>query len=473
MIVRTRFAPSPTGRPHIGSIWLALFSYIWAKQNNGQFILRIDDTDQERLVAESEQEIKDVLLWFGINYDAYYKQSERLEIYHKHCLDLISSGNAYYCFCSKDRLDSLRAIQQNNHQPTKYDRYCLALADTEISSKLNSGVSKVVRLKIPDDQTTTVMDIVRGEIVFKNNLLDDSVLLKSDGYPTYHLASIVDDHLMEITHVIRAEEWLSSAPKHIILYRAFNWEVPKLAHLPLILGTDRSKLSKRHGAVAALDFRDLGYLKDAFINFLVLLGWNPKNNQEIFSLDQLIKEFSFEKMNKSGAIFDINKLDWFNHYYIQRLSIDELLQESLPFITKAKLPATDLEFVKRILTVIKDRLRKLSEFQSLANFFFALPDYEKELLPWKAMPLPRVKDRLQIILELFANVSEEEFTSQNLERLIKNLISEKSFEVGETCWPLRVALTGVKNSPGPFDVAWVLGKPETLTRIKIAIQKLS
>src|SRR3989338_6903326 len=348
--VRTRFAPSPTVSLHIGSLRTALFSFLWARKNNGKFILRVEDTDKSREVAGSLQEIVQTLTDFGIAPDegfywdnglkekgefGPYLQSQRLEIYKKYAEELVSKNHAYYCFCSPQRLEELRKQQQDQKLPPKYDKQCLKLSPEEVKQKLTAGEPHVIRLNVPLDQKIRFTDLVHGEIEIPSNDIDDQVLLKSDGYPTYHLAVVIDDYLMKITHVIRGVEWIPSTPKHILLYSAFGWESPKFAHAPNILGKSGKKLSKRESDVSVKEFIEKGYLPEALLNFIAFLGWNPKTDQEIFTLIELIDQFSLEKLNKSGAVFDLDKLDWINGLYIRKMDPTELISKAASFFKKS------------------------------------------------------------------------------------------------------------------------------------------
>ena len=335
-LVRVRFAPSPTGYLHVGGLRTALYNYLFARKNNGKFILRIEDTDRNRYVEGAVEKLISSLKWCGLEYDegpdvegqyGPYMQSERLALYKQHAQQLVDAGKAYYCFCTPERLEALREDQQRRKLPqAKYNKLCLSLSKKEIDEKLSSGIQHVIRLNVEPDQKIIFDDIIRGKIEFESNNVDDQVLIKGDGYPTYHLANVVDDHLMEISHVIRGEEWLSSTPKHVLLYNFFGWEKPHFAHLPLLLNPDRSKLSKRQGDVAVEDYRDKGYLKDALVNFVALLGWNAGDDQEFYYIDELIQKFSLEKVNKSGAVFDLEKLNWLNAEHLRKKSNDELLK---------------------------------------------------------------------------------------------------------------------------------------------------
>ncbi|HIE03586.1 MAG TPA: glutamate--tRNA ligase, partial [Candidatus Latescibacteria bacterium] len=324
-MVRVRFAPSPTGRLHVGSAHTALFNWLFARHHGGAFVLRIEDTDRSRVVEGALEDILEGLRWLGLDWDeGPYFQSERVEIYRRHADVLLERGWAYRCFCSPERLERMRREQQARGEPPKYDRRCRDLPPDEVKGRVEAGEPNVIRLKVPLEGETKFVDLIRGEIVFRNSELDDLILLKSDGFPTYHLASVVDDHLMGITHVLRAEEWISSTPKHVLLYEAFGWEPPNFAHLPLILGPDKSKLSKRHGATALLDYRDKGYLPEAMANFLALLGWSPGDGREKLSGEEMIEEFSLEGMGKRGSVFDETKLEWLNGLCIRELPPEQL-----------------------------------------------------------------------------------------------------------------------------------------------------
>ncbi|MBI4281519.1 glutamate--tRNA ligase [Candidatus Uhrbacteria bacterium] len=466
--IRVRFAPSPTGDPHIGSIWTALMNWLFARSQGGVFVLRIEDTDQARLVPGSSEKIIEMLKWYGLNYDeGPVYQSKRLSLYQKYADMLVGKKHAYYCFCSAERLAELRKTAEANKQPSKYDRHCLTLDTKEIEQRKGSGEKFVIRLKIPEGKTSFI-DLIRGKVEFDNALIDDQVLLKSDGFPTYHLANVVDDYEMKISHVIRAEEWLSSTPKHIILYQAFGWKPPEFAHLPLILGADRSKLSKRHGATGALAFRDEGYLPEAMCNFLALLGWNSGTDKEIFSLEELVKAFSLEAINKSGAIFNREKLDWVNGMYLRKLSIAEFTERAKPFLPDA---VGDSTFIENALATVQERVKRLSELPALTNFYFKQPEYDGALLVWKKATPEITKDRLT---KLAAFYSSSQFSADDkaLEEMTKAFIAKEQIETGETLWPMRVALSGEKASPGPFQIAVVLGKEKTIARLQTAIDKL-
>ena len=478
--IRTRFAPSPTGTPHVGNIRTALFAYLFAKHNNGKFILRIEDTDQSRSQEGSIQVILDALNWLGLDIDegviseteekgdhSPYTQSKRLEIYKKYAQELIDSKHAYYCFCPQERLTVLREIQKQEKQPPKYDGHCLKLSPKEIKAKLVAKEKYVIRMKIPKGDTVFT-DLVKGKITIKNETIDHQVLLKSDGFPTYHLASVVDDHLMEISHVIRADEWLASTPKHVLLYKYFGWDAPKWIHLPIILGEDKSKLSKRHGAVSILDYKKQGYLQDAMVNFLALLGWNPKTNQEILSREELIKQFDTKKINKNNPIFEIKKLNWMNKQYIKNTDpkiihriiyeLDEISDNAMVFFAKRHV-------FDKVLELTKDRMEKLSDFEEIAKFLWDMPDYEADILVPKTLNKEQSKANLKIALQLM--------DKNDLRQTFLNYCDKKDNKRGDLFWPLRVAITGMENSPEVFASIDIIGKEEAINRIKIAIQKIT
>ncbi|GAC1412556.1 MAG: glutamate--tRNA ligase [Candidatus Doudnabacteria bacterium] len=501
---RTRFAPSPTGYLHVGGLRTALFSYLWAKHNGGEFILRIEDTDQARFIDGAIESLINILKSVGIQSDegltikdghitdkgnlGPYLQSKRLDIYHKYAQELINNKQAYYCFCDEQRLSELRKEQEALKQPTRYDRKCKNLSLEEVETNLKNNVSKVIRQAIPDTGQTTIHDLVYGDIVWENNILDDQVLLKSDGFPTYHLAVVVDDHLMEISDIIRGEEWIPSTPKHILLYKSFGWECPTFAHLPLLLNKDRSKLSKRQGDVAVEDFLAKGYLKEALVNFVALLGWNPKTDQEIFTIDELVKQFELSKVNKSGAIFDVEKLDWVNNLYIRKMENTEIVKAALPYLEKERLLSSDLtlkdgrkvteQFLEEIINIEKERMKKFSEIGERTAYFFEKPKYLPEILIWKKANLVQTKESLSKVLELIESMAESEFKSvSSIETKIKEFIRDKNFDNGSVLWPLRVALSGQEKSPGPFELIFVLftgyGKEEITQRIQNALSLLA
>lgn len=481
--IRTRFAPSPTGYLHVGGLRTALYAYLFAKRHGGTFVLRIEDTDQERLFPKAAEGIIDALSWAGITIDegphvggpyGSYIQSERLDLYKKHALELVQAGHAYYCFCSSERLDRMRELQMAQNKPSSYDRRCRKLTPEEVAQKLAAGEPSVIRMKVPLVGDVTFTDLIRGKINFSYNVIDDQVLLKSDGFPTYHLAVVVDDHYMKISHVIRGEEWLSSTPKHILLYQYFGWEMPQVAHLSLILNPDRSKLSKRQGDVAVEDYRAKGYLPEALVNFVALLGWNPGDEREIFPLAALEKEFSLERVGKSGAIFDIEKLNWMNQQYIIYKPLEELVEIAKPFFAQhgclgaADVPVSD-DYLKHVVTLMKDRAITLPDFCVKASFFFkdpAMYDEQARAKNWK----PETAAHLKALSEAFAQLPE--FTATNAEQALRATAQTLGVGAGALIHPVRLAVTGVSNGPGLFATLEVLGKEVVIRRMASAINTL-
>lgn len=465
--VIVRFAPSPTGELHIGGARTAFFNYLFARHNGGKFLLRIEDTDRERLVPGSIERIKTALKWLGMELDNEGKvmiQSEKIDIYKKRAIELLEKKEAYICTCTKEKLVADQEEQMKTGKPPMYSGHC---REAGISiSEVDGKKPYVIRMKMPRSGKIIVHDLIRGDVEFDLALIDDQVLLKSDGYPTYHLASIIDDHEMEISHVIRAEEWLPSTPKHLILYRMFGWQAPQFAHLPMILAPDKSKLSKRHGATGVFEYKQLGYLPEAIINFIGLLGWHPKEDKDILTINDLINEFSLERVQKGGAIFDIKKLNWLNSEYIKRASIPSL-----------KLALADIfgqDYVENILidkliALSKDRMEKLTDFKEINDLFFNLPNYEKQLLVWKKSTSERSLENLNLILGKISDIDDKDFNKAKLESVLMPIADE--IGRGDVLWPLRVSLSGKDKSPGPFDIMDVLGKKETIRRIEIAIKK--
>ncbi len=526
--IRLRFAPSPTGFLHIGSLRTALFNYLAAKSLGGELILRIEDTDRKREVKGAVEQLIEVLNWIGIKFDegpgqinsplikgawgikdvgnyGPYIQSQRLEIYKKYTSQILKLGGAYRCFCSPERLKKMREDQQAKKLPPRYDRTCRDLSEREIEKKIKNGESFVVRQKMPLSGEIIVHDELRDGIKFKADDLEDHVLIKSGGMPTYQFASVIDDHEMKISHVLRGDEWISSFPKNILLYQTFGWTPPKFFHLPLVLDKKGGKLSKRTGDVAVEDYREKGYLPEALINFCVLLGWHPKNNNEILPLERLLKEFNIYDMGTSPAVFDIEKLDYFNGYYIRHKPLNELMELCLPYLISAGIleemqkskiknkndklkfknklnnKLIDFNFIKKVVALEQERLKKLSEIGELTEFFFIDKlTYQAELLIWKKMTMTQVKQNLEKIYELLEKIPEANWTNDSIEEDLKSYIEAKNERAGEPAspkpslggylWPLRVALTGLKASPPPFDVAEILGKEESLKRIKEVIK---
>ncbi len=496
MTVRTRFAPSPTGYLHIGGLRTALYNYLFAKARGGTFVLRVEDTDQSRSVDGAVDNMLRSLEWAGIVPDegvlmqdgvqsevgAYgpYTQSQRLERYRVQVRRLIESGDAYYCFCDAERLQAVRAAQQAAKQPPMYDGHCRGIASEEAEKRVREGASYVVRLAVPRGETIVIDDEVRGRITVETDTIDDQVLLKSDGFPTYHLASVVDDHEMRITHVIRGEEWLPSTPKHILLYRAFGWDAPRFAHVPLLLNPDRSKLSKRQGDVAVEDYKEKGFLPQALVNFVALLGWNPGKGetQEIFTMEELQERFSLHDVNASGAVCDLSRLRWFNMQHIKRMNPQQLVEAALPFLQTQEFfrvadeRYTHSEYLYRVAAVVRERLETLAEFGvEQAAYFFARPEIsDVNMLRWKKNTDEETRAALSHALTVLRAIPEDEWTREAIERELMEAAGEKR---GDLLWPVRVALTGAKRSPSPFECAWVLGKEETLERIVQAIDTIA
>lgn len=488
MTVRTRIAPSPTGFFHIGNLRTALWDYFLAHQHGGQFVLRIEDTDQERLVEGSVEALLRTLERVGLDHDegpflnaagevfergdcGPYVQSKRLDIYREYAEQLHKDGHAYVCFCLPDRLEEMRAAQIVAKQNPKYDRHCLRLSKKEIDSRLASGERHVLRMQIPAG-TSEFIDAIRGKVSFQNADVDDQVILKSDGFPTYHLAVVVDDHLMNITHVLRGEEWLSSTPKQIILYKMLGWDMPTYAHVPLLLNPDKTKLSKRKGDVFVETFLDKGYLPEALMNFIATLGFNPTSDREIYSFEELVKMFDISKVNKSGAVVNMEKLDWMNQHYIREKSADELTALLTPYLATAG-KSVETKLLRRIVEVEKQRLTLLADIVQAVEPYLVLADYDPTVLIWKKADATDAKANLEAIRGLLEATAPSAFTLEALEASIKAFIVEKGLQKGNVLWPLRVALSGQAQSPSPFEMAYALEKDEVLRRLEVAINKLT
>lgn len=478
--VRTRFAPSPTGYLHIGGLRTALYAWLFARKNGGKFILRIEDTDQGREVEGATDVIYSTLKQTSLDYDegpdvggsfGPYIQSERADIYAKHAEMLIDCGAAYRCFCTKERLSEQRAKAEAKGETFAYDKHCLHLSPEEIQAKLDAGEPYVVRQNIPKEGETTYSDAVFGEVTVPNADLDDNVLLKTDGMPTYNLANVVDDHLMGITHVIRGVEYLSSTPKYNHLYRAFGWDIPEYIHMPVVMKDKQRKLSKRHGDASFDDFIHKGYLKEALINYIALLGWSPGTDQEIFTLDQLIEAFSIEGLSKSPAIFDTDKLTWMNAQYIRALSKKDFLGKAMPYLKQCGADAFNLDL---ITDIIQPRLEVLTEIPEKLAFLEKMPDYDKELYFHKRMKTDADK-ALPVLLEAQKLLeAHEDYTLEPLKEALLGLVERMGIKNGQLLWPLRVAITGTKVTPGgAVEAACLLGKEETLRRLKASIDMIS
>ncbi len=482
--VRVRFAPSPTGYPHVGNMRTALFDWLFARHSGGSFIVRIEDTDVARRVEGALEAILDGLRWLGLDWDegpevggeyGPYFQSQRRELYRKAAERLVFQGDAYYCYCSPERLEAMRAEQVRRKQPPGYDRRCRSLNQEERARREAEGITPVVRFKSPLEGQTRFNDLIWGEVVFENCTIDDFVLLKSDGYPTYHLANVVDDSVMKISHVIRAEEWISSTPRHILLYQALGLEPPQFVHHPMILGSDRSKLSKRHGAVSILEYRELGYLPEAMLNFLALIGWSLDDKTDILSRKELIDSFSLDRIGRTGAIFNRDKLDWMNGVYIRRLTLEDFTQRALPFL-EAGLPAQvkrplSASYVRRIMPLIQERARTLAELAELTEFFFTPElDYEPSLLIVKKMSPELAIQALEVSKQRLEPV--EKFDHESLEAVLRPLAEALGLKTGQLFGTLRVAITGRTVAPPLFETMSVLGKERCLERIEAALDRL-
>jgi glutamyl-tRNA synthetase len=474
--VRVRFAPSPTGAPHVGNIRTALFAYLWARHTGGKFILRIEDTDQAREVENGLELILESLRFLGLNWDegpdiggdyGPYRQSERLSIYQEHAKQLVAKGAAYYCYCTSERLERMRAEQKALGLPTRYDGKCRRLTPEERTQHEQAGDSKVVRLAVPQEGTTTLNDFIHGDLTIANKDVDDQVLLKSDGFPTYHLAVVVDDHLMKILPVMRGDDWIPSFPKHVLLYKAFGWEVPPHGHLPNVLGSDKKKLSKRHGATSVFQFKQEGYLAEALLNFLALLGWAYDDKTELFTREKLIECFELEKIGHAPAIFDLTKLDWMNSVYIRELSDDDLAKRLLAF-----LPQADYATMREFAPIIKTRIKKLSDIVTLGDFLFEEElEYDPQLLIGKGMDAPSALAGLratQATLEKYPSYADEERIEAELRTAAERLGMKNAAFFGT----LRVAVTGKTVSPPLMGSIRVLGREKTLRRIARALSLL-
>ena len=472
--VRTRIAPSPTGELHIGTLRTLLYDYALARKYNGQFIFRLEDTDQKRYVTGSEKRLLKTINAYGLNWDegpdiggpfGPYVQTERLEIYNKYIKELIDKGFAYYCFCSQERLDNLRVTQKASQKIPRYDQHCLKLSKDEIQKNLDNKVSYTIRLIVPKNETIIFEDAIRGKIKFNTNEIDDQVLIKSNGIPTYHFAAVVDDHLMKITHVFRGEEWLTSTPKHLLLYRYFGWEAPIFAHLTVLLNPDgKGKMSKRSGSTHAKTFLEEGYLPEAMLNFLMLLGWNPGTEKEFFTLEEFIKEFDISHLHKKSPIFDRKKLDYINGYYLRQKN-----DEELSVLFKKFLPQASDDQIKILIPVLKERIVKLSDLPIQTKFLFENIEYEKSLLleyKDKILDSKLVIDMLRKTKEFFNDFS-------NLQERLTNLIKENNWNIGEYFMVFRVAICGSKFTPPIVDCLPALGQEKTLKKLEIAISKLT
>ena len=480
MEVRTRFAPSPTGYMHIGNLRTALYEYLIAKSQGGKFILRIEDTDQERQVEGAVDVIYNTMRMTGLKHDegpdiggdyGPYVQSERMGMYMDYAKELVEKGEAYYCFCTKERLESLKESNAEGAAFAKYDRHCLGLSKEEVQAKLDAGVPFVIRQKMPDSGTTTFSDVVYGDITVENTELDDQILMKADGFPTYNFANVVDDHLMHITHVVRGSEYLSSTPKYNLLYKAFGWEPPVYVHLPAVMRDAHHKLSKRHGDKSFEDLVREGYVVEAIVNYIALLGWSPSGTQEIFSLKELEENFDMAGLSKSPAIFDIKKLTWMNSEYLKAMDFDKYYALAEPKLKEA-LGDTDLD-LKKIAALLQKRLETLNDIPGLVEFFKILPEYGTELYTHKKM---KTNDEialssLEAALPVLENL--EDWNTTSIHDALMALVGELGIKNGQLLWPVRTALSGEPTSPGgAMELADILGKEESLRRIRKGIELL-
>ncbi len=481
---RVRFAPSPTGAVHIGNVRTAIFNWLFARHHGGSFLIRVEDTDQDRNVEGTVEVMLDALKWLRLDWDegpdkngefAPYYQSQRLEMYHEEVARLIERGGAYHCYCSPERLEQIRREQERRKEHIGYDRHCRDLSEGERIEQERSGVIPAVRFKMPLEGVTTLHDLVHGEITFENKLVDDFIILRSDGYPTYHLASVVDDHYMRISHVMRADDWISTSPRHVRLYEALGWEPPKFAHLPMILAPDRSKLSKRHGATSLLEYRYMGYLPEALVNFLSLLGWSLDDKTEIISMQDLVRHFSIERVSKSGAIFNKEKLDWMNGYYIRQLSREQLADALLDYwraVPPRKIQMLpDRDYLLKIVPLIQERLKTLADAEELILFFFKDEvDYDPGELVQKGMDAEATRESLRVTLDALTSLGN--FDEQAIEQRLRAVADELNVKPGQLFGALRMATSGQKVAPPLFGSLAVLGRERTLADIRKAIESL-
>ena len=487
--VRLRFAPSPTGYLHIGGLRTALYNYLFAKANHGKMVLRIEDTDRTRFVEGAIEGLIQSLQWAGIDYDegvfmedgkivergdyGPYIQSNRLDIYQKYVDQLLEEGHAYYCFCSKDRLDHLREEQKIKGQIPRYDGLCRSVPLDEARERIAKGEKAVVRLKLPENMDIKFHDAVRGDITINTNEMDDQVLMKSDGFPTYHMAVVVDDHLMKITHIVRGEEWLPSTPKHIYLYDCFGWEKPQYVHLPGVLNADHKKLSKRQGDVSVEDFKNRGYLPEGLINYLALVGWSPKDNEEILSMKDLIDQFSFDRVSKAGGVFDKNKLDWVNAHYIKELPIDDLVDLALPKLVKVGLISQDFaqghrDWLKLLLETVRESLSRIEEVPEKTAFLFGNLEVTEEEAK-DQLASDQIGDLLGALKEELDSVDQ---VDQEFAKTVMKRIQKKTGIKGKGLYmPTRAALTGNVHGPELSNIMELLGKEKMLERIKQVLNK--
>ncbi len=472
-MVKVRIAPSPTGDPHVGTAYSALFNWAFARREGGSFILRIEDTDQSRSTPESEKAIIESLEWLGFDWDegpvkggpnGPYRQSERTDIYRKWADHLIEKEMAYRCFCTPGRLIEMREAQKAAKQDFGYDGLCRALSPEEVRAMTGAGTPSVVRLMVDKSAATSFEDVIRGTVTFENKNIDDQVLLKSDGFPTYHLANVVDDHLMGVTHVIRAEEWITSTPKHAMLYDAFGWERPAFVHLPLLRNKDRSKISKRKNPVSILYYREKGYLPEALLNFLALMGWSTSDEEEVFDLDRLVAEIDLKEIHIGSPVFDLEKLDWINGVYIRNLDDGELADKILDG-GFTPVPA-DRDLVMKTIPLVRERLKTLSDYAGKAGFFFVDPEYEPDAFKKTKLPPSEAAGLLRKALPVIEGAGFDDL--EGLETILREKASEWNVKVGQLFMSIRVAVTGGPASPPLLESMEVLGLDKSLARIGAA-----
>jgi glutamyl-tRNA synthetase len=477
-MVRVRFAPSPTGLLHVGGLRTALYNYLFARHHGGVMVLRVEDTDRTRFVEGAEENIQEMFRWAGIDFDegphvggSYgpYRQSERTDIYREHAQMLIERGTAYYAFDTSEEIERMRERQQAAGIAPKYDRTSMrnqfTLGEEETKRLLESGAEHVIRLFVPLTGDTRTSDLIRGESSFANRTIDDQILVKSDGFPTYHLANIVDDHMMEITHVIRGEEWLPSLPKHVLLYDAFGWEKPQFAHLPLLLSPERKKLSKRDGDVTVLDYHDKGYLAEALVNFVALLGWNPTADREIFTMEEMIAMFDLAKVNKSGAIFDLTKLDWMNGMYLRQLPLARLASEAAPLLAEAGYDNVDMAYLEAVIDLVKERIHFVTDIPRFADYMFGpVRNFDEEYAAkhWK----PETSTQMSDLAGRLEALDASEWTVERIEAVVRAFAEELSMSAGKLIHPMRLAITGKRVGAGMFETMAVLGQGESISRLR-------
>ena len=473
--VRTRFAPSPTGYLHVGGVRTALYSYAWAKHNDGEFVLRIEDTDRKRYEKEYVDEIYAVLRAYGLDdYGEPLVQSERLEIYQKYAKELIEKGDAYYCFCSPERLDKVRKEAQKRKEQPMYDRKCIGLSDDEVQKRIKKGEKPVIRLKVPRGEELEYEDVVMGKVKFNTDVVDDQVLMKSDGFPTYHLAVVIDDHEMGITHVTRGAEWISSTPKQMLLYKAFGWEAPKFAHLPVFLdpSSGKGKMSKRKGTTAAMGFLADGYLPEAVLNFLMLLGWAPSDDRELFTLAEFVDAFTLDRLNKSNPVFDRQKLTWFNKQYLSKLSDKDFAKRFVGWLDKYCPYAfaevkSKTKMIENAASLIKDRVSTLADVLPMVNFLF-VDEVKPEKEEWKAVKsaksMGEIKKGLKALLVAFEKSPWK--GHEDWEATIRQVADELDWKHGDMFMALRIAVVGSRVSPPLYEAIELLGKEKSLERVK-------